>query len=565
MKRILSTLSAITVFLAGCTSSKDAPALQFIDTAPALGLTRVLRSGSPEKLWILENVGTGCALLDTNGDGLLDVFLANAGTLEMREGRITLAPGPGPALYVQGPRGRFADRTRDAGLSSAAWQTGVAVGDIDNDGDADLYVACFGQSLLFRNRGEGNFEEVSGAMGIRGERFGTSAVFFDYDRDGFLDLYSTGYVRFDLRSPPNGGRPCVLGGVEVACGPGHCEPEPDRLWHNERGNQFTDVSEIMGIAPAVGSYGLGVAVGDLDGDGWPDIYVANDTTANFLWHNAEGKRFEDVAVWAGAALSESGQGQAGMGTDIADADGDGRLDIFVTNYTEEYNAFYRNIGDGAFEDRTHQAGLAKDSFLFLGWGVKLADLDLDGDLDLVAANGHVYPQAAQVNPAFTYAERCLFYSNLGGGRFVEEGLKLGTAAAAARPHRGLAVGDIDLDGDLDLVLTVLDGPPVLLENRGTSLGNWISMRLEGTRSNRDAIGARVTLTAADREQVREVTRGGSYFSAQDVRLHFGLGSARTVERVQIRWPGGLVEKLGPIAAGAQYRVVEGSGKAVREE
>ncbi len=558
-RELLCASVLILLVSSSCTKGSTERKLLFVDVAPQLGLRRPLRSGGTQKHWILENVGTGCALLDANQDGLLDVFVANAGVVE--QGRIL--PGPGPALYMQGPPGKFTDRTEAAGLLSKAWQSGVAVGDMDNDGDADLFVSCFGRCLLFRNKGDGAFEEVAEAMGIEGAMFAASAVFFEFDRDGFLDLYVTGYVKFAPSALSNGGRPCLLNGVEVACGPGHFDPEPDRLYRNVNGKRFVDVTRELGIAASEGGYGLGVVAGDFDVDGWPDVYVANDTTANHLWHNIRGQRFEDVALWAGVALSDSGQGQAGMGVDTADVDGDGRLDYVVSNYSEEYNTFYRNLGEGLFEDRTLAAGLADDSYALLGWGVKFADLDNDGDLDFVVANGHVHPQVHDANPALDYLQRCLVYLNDGRGAFQEVGRDLGEATARPRAHRGMAVGDVDSDGDIDLLLTVLDGPPVLLENRSSGVGAWVSLLLEGSSSNRDAIGARVVLSAGGREQFREVTRGGSYLSAHDVRLHFGLGSASRVDSVSITWPGGTLETIGPLGGNRHYRIVEGSRKALK--
>jgi hypothetical protein len=533
----------------------------FEDAAAELGLTRVLRSGSGERLWILENVGAGCGLVDVNGDGRLDVFLANAGTVDGKR----LRPGPGPALHVQRPDGRFDDRTREAGLESQAWQTGVAAGDIDNDGDADLLVTCFGESLLYWNRGDGTFVEGAAAAGITGRRFSTSAVFLDHDRDGWLDLYIASYVRFDLESPPNDGKPCLAGGIETACGPGHCEPESGRLYRNLGGKRFEDVSVALGVFREEGSYGLGVAAADLDGDRWPEIYVANDTTASFLWRNLEGKRFEETGIVAGAALSDTGQGQAGMGVDIADLDGDQVLDIFVTNYAEEPNAFYRGLGGGLFEDWSSASGLGPQSFLSLGWGARLVDFDADGALDVLVANGHVHPQAERIHPAHSFAQRCLYHRNLGAGRFAEEGEAHGEALARRRAHRGLAVGDIDQDGDLDALLTVLDGPPVLLRQVGSGLGQWLFLRLEGTASNRDAVGARVTVEAGGRKQVRQVSRGGSYLSAQDPRLHFGLGAAAQADRIRVEWPAGTTEELGPAPAGRRYRLREGSGRLEVED
>ena len=557
---ILAIVTALGLLASWTKGSREPAGLHFVDRASELGLNRVVRSGSPEKLSILESVGSGCALLDANGDGRLDIFLASPGSIDEK----AVLAGQGPVLYLQRPGGAFEDRTDEAGLTSSAWQTGVAVGDMDNDGNPDLFVSCYGKDLLYRNVGNARFREVSQTMGLASTGFSSSALFLDFDRDGYLDLYVAGYVRFKPDRPRNGGNPCLQRGVPVSCAPGLHEPEPDRLYHNQGGEHFVEVSDQLGIARTEGGYGLGVAAGDIDGDGWSDIYVANDTTANFLWRNIGGTGFEDVALWAGAALSDWGQGQAGMGADVADADSDGHLDIFVTNYSHEFNAYYRNLGDGTFEDATHKAGFAAGSYPFLGWGVRLADLDQDGDLDLVAANGHVHPRASEINATLTYPQRCLFYLSDGSGHFSEQGLRLGESAARPRSHRGLAVGDLDNDGDLDILIAVMDAPPALLRNEGSPKGSWVSLRLQGTRSNRDAIGARVTVTAKGRTQLREVTRGGSYLSAQDPRLYFGLDTAKQVERIRIEWPSGTVDEIGPLAAGKRYRVVEGEGRANSE-
>jgi hypothetical protein len=537
------------------------PRLRFSEAAAARGLERVLRSGSPEKLTILENVGTGGAFLDADGDGRLDIFLANAGVLEAG----SIKPGPGSALYLQGADGRFADITREAGLEYHGWGTGVAVGDIDNDGDLDICLTGFGRTLLYLNQGAARFEEVSRSAGLVEGSFGTSAVFVDYDADGLLDLYVANYVRFDPAAPPNAGEPCIENGVPVACGPGFCDPAPDFLYHNQGAGRFRERGAEAGINRAEGAYGLGVAAGDLDGDGLPDLYVANDTTANFLWRNLGGGRFEESGIYAGAALSEEAQGQAGMGVALGDAGGSHRLDIFVSNYSEEHNAFYRNLGGGGFEERTAGAGLKQgESFLALGWGAVFADLDNDADLDLVVANGHVHPRAGEANPALSYLQRCFFLLNDGRGRFEERGRALGEAAAAPRAHRGLAAGDIDGDGDIDLLITVLDGPAVLLINEGERLGRALRVRLEGRRSNREGIGARLWLSAGGKAQMREVSRGGSYLSSSDALIHFGLGGAARAESLRVRWPSGLEETVGPLEAGFVYVLVEGSGQAVAE-
>lgn len=528
---------------------------ELVDVGGERGLDRVLRSGGAEKLLILENVGTGCALLDADGDGRLDIFLANAGTIA---GGKTL-PGPGSAFYRQTAAGTFEDRTQVSGLSFRGWGTGVAAGDVDNDGDPDLFLACYGRNRMYINGGDGTFEEASESMGLRERDFSTSAVFLDYDADGFLDLYVVNYVRLDLTAPVNDGEPCLQRGIATACGPSFYEPEPDRLYRSARGRQFRDVTAAAGMSAQPGGYGLGVAPADFDGDGWTDLYVANDSTANYLWRNLGNGTFEEVALMVGTALSETGQGQAGMGVDAGDADGDGHPDLFVTNYAEEYFAYYRNLGGGYFEDASHRAGLARETYMSLGWGTRWADFDNDGDLDLLVANGHVYPQAPRLNSATAYLQPCLLYRNDGTGRFTEVGAKAGKDVREPRAHRSLAVGDLDGDGDLDALLSVQDGRAVLLENRVRSSASWLRLRLRGTRSNREGIGARVELSAGGKRQTREVTRGGGYLGSHDARLHFGLGSAKRVEELIVRWPSRLRERFSIDGINREVEIVEGKG------
>jgi enediyne biosynthesis protein E4 len=525
----------------------------FVDVASEVGLDRPLAAGSPEKLFIFENVGSGAGILDFDGDGLLDIFLANAGLL--RDGKIL--PGPGVSLYRQLPTGRFEEVAEETGIHFTGWGTGVAVGDIEGDGDPDIFLGTLDHPLLFRNDSGMRFAECAREAGIDLPGYSTSAVFLDYDRDGELDLYVARYVEFDIAHPPNGGQPCLENGIPISCGPTMHKPIPHLLWRNAGGGKFENATEKAGMGHQEGPYGLGVAAGDLDGDGWPDIYVANDTTANYLWHNKRDGTFEEIGLEAGCALGENAQGQSGMGVDLGDVDGDGRLDIFVANYAEEYNAFYQNLGNNSFADRTYASGLNEGCFLTLGWGAKFIDYDQDGALDLFVVNGHVQVRAGEMNPALAYEEPILFYRGDGAGKFQRVDQSLGPDVNRPRSHRAAAVADIDGDGDLDILITVLDGPPVLLVNQVGQRSGSIVIRLRGVRSNREGIGARIELQAGGRTQVREVTRGGGYLSASDAIAHFGLGAAPRADAVRIKWPSGQVDELGALAAGFRYLIEEG--------
>jgi enediyne biosynthesis protein E4 len=525
----------------------------FVDVGPALGIDRVLAAGSPEKLYILENVGSGAGILDFDLDGLPDIFLANAGWI--REGKIL--PGPGASLYRQLPTGRFEEVSARAGIRFDGWGTGVAVGDIDGDGAPDIFLGTLDLPRLWRNEGDGAFTERAAASGLDRPGYATSAVFLDYDRDGELDLYVTRYVEFDIRKAPNDGRPCIVNDIPVSCGPTMHRPVPNLLYRNRGGGRFEDVTEKAGMGRQALPYGLGCAAGDLDGDGWPEIYVSNDTSANFLWHNLANGTFEEVGIEAGCALGENAQGQSGMGVDLGDADGDGRPEIFVANYSEEYNAYYRNLGGLSFEYRTAQSGLNEGCWLPMGWGSKFIDYDQDGALDLFVVCGHVHPRARELNPALTFEQPILFYRGDGAGHFTRVDETLGPDVTRARSHRSTPVADLDGDGDLDILITVLDAPPVLLMNRVGQAKRSIILRLRGTSSNREGIGARVELTAGGRKGMREMTRGGGDLSASDAIVHFGLGDPEAAESVRIVWPSGRVDTLGPLPAGITYTIEEG--------
>jgi len=561
-----------TVLLAGCgcgdtggggsssdtggsgSGSHGSTALRFRDVAPGRGLARLLTSGGAEKLSIVENIGTGCALLDANGDGRLDIFLPNAGSLVDGARR----EGAGTALYLQSADGKFSDATSESGLAFGGWTTGAAVGDFDGDADPDIFLACWGPDRLYENR-SGHFVNIATAAGVDSPRLSTSAVFLDYDADGNLDLYVARYVDIDPRSLPE---PCLENGARVACGPSFFDPAPDALYRGDGNGGFRDVSKEMGITTSTGGYGLGVATGDFDRDGRVDIYVANDTTANHLWVQREAG-FVDESLFCGAALSEEGQGQAGMGVAVGDVNADGLPDIFVSNYSQERNALYRATGGGIYENRSSTSGFSEESYLALGWSAAFGDLDNDRDLDLIVANGHVHPRASQVHPSLSYRQACLAYLNDGTGKFRAVTNELGDDFRMARCHRGAALGDIDSDGDLDVLLSVQDGPPVLLLNESPGLGRAILVVLEGRTSNREGIGAELRLEVDGTTMTRHVSRGGGYLSSTDVRTHFGLADAKEARALEVRWPGGRKQRVGPLAAGHIWKVVEQSGEAIR--
>lgn len=487
---------------------------------------------------------------------MLDLFLSNAGRIE--QGRVV--PGPGLALYLQDAGGGFQEVSRRSGLEFEGWGTGVAVGDYDNDGDLDIFLGCWGPDILWENR-DGKFVDVAGAAGLAHEGLSTSAVFLDYDLDGKLDLYVASYLRFDISRLPNEGKPCMEGGARVACGPGFYEPEPDRLYRNEGDGKFRMVSKAAGIAEAMGGYGLGVAVDDFNRDGLPDIYVANDTTGNYLWMNQGDGYFTNAGLMAGAALSVEGQGQAGMGVAVGDCDGDGNPDIFVSNYSQEQNALYLGLGAGEFAESSASCGFSLESYLALGWSAFFADLDNDCDDDLFVANGHVHPGAAELNSSLSYLQPCHLYLNDGNGGFKLGSQFVGKAALEPRAHRGAAHGDIDGDGDIDIILSVQDGPPVLLMNEVDAAGHSLLVELSGTESNREGIGARLSARIGKKTVTRTVGRGGGYLSASDCRVHFGLGAADRIDSLEIRWPSGRKDTLSALAAGHLYRITESSATA----
>ena len=525
------------------------PGIKLIDVASEAGIDLLNVSGSPTKDYIVDANGSGVAFFDYDNDGDMDVLLVNGSTID----RLAKGGDPMVALYENDGRWRFRNVTVDSGLDRRGWGTGVCIADVDNDGFQDVYVTAFGPNVLWRNMGGRRFRAAAEASDAR---WSTGCAFGDYDRDGNVDLYVANYLKFDRAKVPRRGETSCgrFMNIVAFCGPRALTPESDALYRNTGGGHFLDVTQVAGVAQP-GHFGFGVLFSDLDDDGWPDIYVANDSVPNFLFRNGRDGRFVEEGLLRGVAVSRDGREQAGMGVDAGDYDGDGRVDLVVTNFAQDYTTLYRNEGGGLFQDVSFETGLAGGPFL--GWGVGFIDIDNDALLDLFVANGHVYPDIEKTGTS-TYYQPSLLFRNQGNGRLRKVSANVGSGLALARSSRGAAFGDYDNDGDIDVLISNIDDRPTLLRN-DTSGGHWITMRLVGVRSNRDGIGARVAVVAGGRRQIAEVRAGGSYVSHNDVRLHFGLGAEDAVNEVEIRWPSGLVERVGLLVADRFYEARESSG------
>ena len=519
-----------------------------MDVAESVGLTRIHTGGGPDKEFIVEAKGGGAAMLDAEGDGDLDLYWVNGATLDDPF-------GGGNALYVN-EAGGFRDLGAEAGVRGRGWGMGAASADYDNDGDADLYVTCLQADLLYRNDTRGRapaFAEVVDA-GIEPHSWSTGAAFGDYDGDGDLDLYVTAYAEFAAdRIQPLGSR---WRGTPVFVGPVGLPAAPDALLRND-GGALADVTTEAGVGQVPAGYGLGVLFVDVDGDGDVDLFVANDSTPNFLFRN-EGGRFTDASLEAGVAYAGRGTSQAGMGAAWGDVDGDLRPDLLVTHFENDYNTLYRNQGGGRFADVTVLAGLGVAAFPWVGFGACLADFDHDADLDLFVANGHVHPQIERAGTGSSYAQPNQLYANRGDGTFDVLGPETGLGGRP-RVSRGALAGDFDDDGDLDLFVHNLNDRPSLLRN-DWARGHWLGVLLTGTRSNRDAAGARLWLTAGGRTQVRDVLRGSSFLGSEDPRVHFGLGAAASVDSLVVRWPSGRRQVVSSPGVDRYHRVVEDVGR-----
>ncbi len=508
--------------------------VQFVNVAGEAGLTfRHTNGASPEKL-MPETFGSGLAWIDYDNDGWIDLFFANGA--DMLHGK----PSPGNALYRNLGNGKFVDVSAKAGIAgSGRFSTGVTVGDYDNDGFLDVYVTGYGGNQLFHNNGDGTFSDVTAKAGVAGSGWSSSAAWLDYDRDGWLDLFVVRYLDYDIKSAPYCGY--KRDGYRMYCDPQQFDGLPDLLFHNNKDGTFTDVSRKAGVANPAGK-GLGVVVGDVDLDGWPDIFVTNDGVRNFLYRNKGDGTFTDITYGATVGFDMNGVPMAGMGVDIGDYDGDGQSDIFMTAFSRQYNTLFRGLGGLKFEDVTLKAGL-ESGFLTLAFGAKFTDFDNDGDLDIYATNGHVTDNVELYDPKLSYRQKDLLYENLGNGRFQDISAQSGPAFQIRHVGRGAAIGDFDNDGDLDIAIADCGGTALLFRNDGGNRNHWLAIKARGRESNRFGIGAKVYLTCSGRTLLREINPTGSYLSTADVRLYFGLGAESKASRLEIIWPSGKKQIL----------------------
>jgi hypothetical protein len=532
------------------------------DVAKQAGLTHpVVYGGVDTKHYILEVVGCGVAFIDYDNDGWQDLFVLSGTRLDGDPAGAT------NRLYKNNRNGTFTDVTEKAGLVRSGWASAVTVGDYDNDGFDDLFVTYYGRNVLYRNNGNGTFTDVTEKAGLRQEavRYGSGCTWVDYDRDGHLDLFVATYLSTTLEKLPKPGEnpDCTWKGMPVNCGPRGLPPGYVQLFRNNGDGTFKDVSRESGVATTSGSYPMTAVAADVDNDGWPDIYVACDSTPSWLFRNQHDGTFREEGLQRGAALSEDGLEQAGMGIAVGDYDLDGSLDILKTHFSDDTNVLYRNDGKGNFDDFTLRAGLGVET-RFVGWGAGIVDLDNDGHPDLFLVTGSVYPEAEQKLPAYPFRTPRLVFRNLGDGRFEELIDEAGPGVAATHASRGCAFGDFDNDGDMDVVVINMNEPPSLLRNDVAGGGHWLKVLLVGAQSNRSAIGARVTARYGGRTQAQEVMAQASFYSANDRRLHFGLGAA-TAADLTIRWPTGATETVPNVAADYLVVIKEGAGIQSRQK
>ena len=562
---VLAGILLISVSFAALAQSKppapQTPPANFIDVAQKAGLTMMnVFGGIDTKKYIIETTGTGVAIFDYDNDGWPDILVINGTTLQ------GFPPGKGPTnhLYRNNHDGTFADVTVKAGMDANGWGQGACVGDYDNDGWEDVFVTYYGKNRMYHNR-NGVFENVSDKAGVSGsgKAWGTGCAFVDYDRDGRVDLMIANYVDFDLSTAPAPGeRPsCIWKGVPVMCGPRGLASAKNILYRNRGDGTFEDSTRKAHIDQTEGHYAFSVSTFDFDDDGWPDIYVACDSTASILYHNNRDGTFTDVGVTAGAAFNEDGREQAGMGSTIGDFNGDGRLDIFKTNFSDDTSTLYKNNGDGTFDDVTTPAGLGLYT-KYLGWGTMFFDFDNDGWPDLLLVNGHVYPEVDKQHLGSSYQEPRILYRNNGNGTFSDVSATAGAAITTLASSRGLAVGDLWNDGRMSAVVSTMNAPPSLLVNQPRSSNHWIAFKAVGSKSNRDGIGARIRVRAGARTLVDEVRSGSSYNSSSDMRPHFGLGAAAAIDWVEVRWPSGLLERFTNLTVDSIHTLNEGTGTPV---
>jgi hypothetical protein len=553
--RVIATVTLYLVLAQVQGTDQQSPAFpHFADVASEAGLTARQWPDDPNKDYILQVNGNGAAFFDYDNDGDLDLGIASGSTPD----RLGVGGDLMVALY-ENDQGRFADITAQAGLDRLGWGMGICVADYNGDGNSDLYLTAYGRNLLYRNSGDGTFADVTDRAGIGDPGWSTNCAFADYDRDGDVDLYVANYLRFDDSVVGRGeSRDCRFMGIDVFCGPRGLAGTPDTLYRNNGDGTFSDVTAEAGIDDP-GYYGFSVVFTDLDQDLWPDIYVANDSVPNLLFHNNGDGTFSEAGLISGTSLNNAGQPQAGMGLAVGDYDGDGDFDLFVTNFIQDTNTLYESIGDLLFYDATHAVGLGEQSLAYLGWGTGFQDLDNDGWPDLLVVNGHVYPGVEIMDVGQSYRQPAEVYRNLDGERFVP--LPPDAIGDLAVPHsaRGVAFGDYDNDGDIDALAVNMDEPPSLYRNDGGNANAWITFRLEGAAPNTDAIGARVEIEADGRTRVDQVRSGGSYLSHNAFRVHFGLGQSDRIDAARVIWPDGTVDELGPLDARQFLTVRQGDG------
>ena len=543
----------------------DAGPVVFKDVTKEAGLSGWRHvMGGPEKTFILESNGSGVGLIDYDNDGWLDIYLVNGSTFNALSGK---EEPPHAALYHNNHDGTFTDVAAKAGVTNDRWGFGVTVGDFDNDGWPDIFVANYGKNRLYHNNHDGTFTDVAEKAGVTLGNWSSGASWGDYDGDGRLDLFVSGYVHFDLNSLPYpksnvvGFADCAFRGVgNLTCGPRGLQGEPDHLFHNNGDGTFTDVSEKAGVADNSRYYGLTAVFADVDDDGKPDLMVADDSTPNYLYRNKGDGTFADESYLSGFALNKDGREVAGMGIATGDYLNNGRMDLFVTDFADDAKVLYRNDGDAAFADVSNRAGIGEFSIPFLSWGTAFMDYDNDGWADIFIANGHVFPVADKSDWGSTYAQRPLLFRNKGNGTFENIPPVKGTGLADVLSARGAAFGDLFNDGKIDVVISPIDGPPVLLRNVNPDHHHWVELKLiGGPKSPRDAVGAKVFLTANHMRQRQDVLSSGSYISSNDKRAHFGLGDAAAAGTAEIRWPSGRREMVRLPAVDRIYTITEGKG------
>ena len=544
-------------------SGRAVPQLEDITSAAGISFRH---TSDPSKKYIVESMSGGVIVIDYDHDGWPDIYFTNAPTVAMaiQEQKNPSAAVTLGALYHNNHDGTFTDVTLKAGLKSRCFGMGGAVGDYNNDGWPDLYLTCLGGNILYRNNGDGSFTDVTAKAGVSDGRWSTGAAFGDYDGDGLADLMVTNYVDFHLDDLPAFGSAlfCKYRGLDVQCGPRGLRGAGDALFHNNGDGTFTDVAKSAGVSDPDGYYGLTVIWSDFNHSGHPDIYVANDSTPKFLYKNLGNGKFKEIGLQSGTALSDDGNEQASMGIAIGDYNHSGLPSLYVTNFSDENDLLYRNQGGWNFKESSYPSGTALPSLPSVKWGTAFVDLDNDGWLDLFTVAGHVYPQVDSLPSGARYREPKLFELNQKNGTFCDASNQAGKALTELRVSRGLAVGDFFNDGNMDLVIGDIDGSPMLLRNRGIPGRHWVSLELQGTKSNRLALNARVKITAGGITQTEEVHSGGSYLSQSDLRVHFGLGVSSRIEKIEIRWPSGLIEEFRGLVADHFYSIVEGQNKVL---